>query len=106
MLEDLHVLILDELSMISSDMLYFIDRRLKDLKEFKNDPFGGVSVVLFGDVLQLPPINASAIWRKPSSSNASSLFLSPQDNLWQNFEVNRILHTENFHMDTEISTSI
>ena len=47
-------LLLDEVSMVSSDMLNYIDQRLQELKG-NNKPFGGISVICFGDLYQLPP---------------------------------------------------
>lgn len=49
-----HVII-DEVSMVRCDMLDFIDRQLRTIKEV-DLPFGGVQVICFGDFFQLPPI--------------------------------------------------
>lgn len=49
-----HVII-DEVSMVRCDMLDFIDRQMRFIKEV-NQPFGGVQVICFGDFFQLPPI--------------------------------------------------
>lgn len=49
------VLIIDEISMVRSDTLDWIDRCLKHFKG--NDlPFGGIQVIAVGDFFQLPPI--------------------------------------------------
>lgn len=49
------VLAIDEISMLSSKFLNLINKVFKAVK--KNDePFGGVTLALFGDFLQLPPI--------------------------------------------------
>jgi hypothetical protein len=49
-------LIIDECSMISPNLLRYIDLYLQ--KVFgTEDPYGGVQVILVGDVLQLPPIS-------------------------------------------------
>lgn len=54
-IEDLSVLIIDEISMVSPNMIDVINNSLK--KARKSDlPFGGVSIVFVGDLLQLPPI--------------------------------------------------
>ncbi|QWO71653.1 helicase 2 [Orgyia pseudotsugata single capsid nuclopolyhedrovirus] len=52
-----HCLILDEISMIPGQMLDKIDEILK--RACKNDekPFGGVNLVVFGDLYQLPPVD-------------------------------------------------
>ena len=48
------VLIIDEISMVSNALLRYIDLRLRDIKS-SNKVFGGVSVICFGDLYQLPP---------------------------------------------------
>ncbi|MFZ4478092.1 MAG: AAA family ATPase, partial [Saprospiraceae bacterium] len=53
--KNLEILVIDELSMVRADMLDGIDRFLRVNRE-NNQPFGGVQVVLFGDLFQLPPV--------------------------------------------------
>lgn len=53
--KNLQVLIIDEISMVRADMLDGIDRFLRINRE-KHQPFGGVQVVFFGDLFQLPPV--------------------------------------------------
>ncbi|MFD1720537.1 ATP-dependent DNA helicase [Amnibacterium endophyticum] len=55
LLQALDVLIVDEVSMVSADLLDGIDRALKEARG-RRDPFGGVQVVLFGDPFQLAPV--------------------------------------------------
>lgn len=52
----LELLIIDEISMVRCDMLDVIDRLLKVFRNKQHLPFGGVQVILIGDVFQLPPI--------------------------------------------------
>jgi ATP-dependent exoDNAse (exonuclease V) alpha subunit len=52
--EDL-TLIIDEVSMVRSDVLNAIDRGLRRQRE-RDAPFGGVRVIAFGDTHQLPPV--------------------------------------------------
>ena len=52
---NLECLIIDEISMVRADLLDMVDIRLRAAKE--NDlPFGGVQLIMFGDLYQLPPI--------------------------------------------------
>ena len=53
--EALDILILDEVSMASADLLDSINNLLKAARR-SEEPFGGVRVVLFGDPWQLPPV--------------------------------------------------
>lgn len=49
------VLIIDEISMISSNMLTMIDKVCRHMKR-NSEPFGGMQIILSGDFFQLPPI--------------------------------------------------
>ena len=51
----LKCLIIDEAGMLSEDLHYFLSALLKKIKNNPN-PFGGVRIILVGDVLQLPPV--------------------------------------------------
>lgn len=51
----LDVLIIDEVSMVRADLMDAVDSILKRVRE--NDmPFGGVQLILIGDLYQLPPV--------------------------------------------------
>jgi ATP-dependent exoDNAse (exonuclease V) alpha subunit len=52
---NLEILIIDEISMVRADMLDNIDYFLR-LNRENPKPFGGVQVVFFGDLFQLPPV--------------------------------------------------
>lgn len=53
--EKLEVLIIDEISMVRADLMDGIDYYLRKARE-DDRPFGGVQLVLIGDICQLPPI--------------------------------------------------
>ena len=57
-LQNLKMVIVDEFSMVKSDMLYQLDLRLREVKSKPDVLFGGVSIVLFGDILQLRPVQS------------------------------------------------
>lgn len=56
--ENIEVLIVDEVSMVRADIMDNMDYFLR-LNRDSNKPFGGVQVVLFGDLFQLPPVVSS-----------------------------------------------
>lgn len=58
MYQKLDVLIIDEISMVRADMMDNIDIFLRRNRGI-DEPFGGVQLVLFGDLFQLPPVVAS-----------------------------------------------
>jgi len=55
LLKCLELLVIDEISMVRADMLDFIDQSLKKVKG-SSMPFGGVQVLMIGDLYQLSPI--------------------------------------------------
>ena len=57
--KNIEVLIIDEISMVRADLLDSIDYFLRINRDNIVDPFGGVQVVFFGDLFQLPPIVSS-----------------------------------------------
>jgi ATP-dependent DNA helicase PIF1 len=54
----MEVLIIDEISMVRADMIDNIDRFLR-INRDNFTPFGGVQVIFFGDLFQLPPVVSS-----------------------------------------------
>jgi len=48
-------LVVDEVSMVNADLLDAMDRSLRQARQ-KQEPFGGVQLVLFGDPYQLAPV--------------------------------------------------
>ncbi|MBK7762658.1 MAG: AAA family ATPase [Bacteroidetes bacterium] len=54
-IDELELLIIDEVSMLRSDMLDAMDTVLRMLRK-NQKPFGGVQVVFIGDLYQLPPV--------------------------------------------------
>ena len=49
-------LVIDEVSMVRSDMMWAIDHALRMNRGRPREPFGGVRLLMFGDLHQLPPI--------------------------------------------------
>ena len=54
LLSQLTVPIIDEIPMVRADMIDAIDRALRWAKN-SSEPFGGVRLIMFGDLYQLPP---------------------------------------------------
>jgi len=54
-LRNMDTLIIDEISMVRADIIDGIDYSLR-LNRGINEPFGGVQLIMFGDLAQLPPI--------------------------------------------------
>ena len=86
---NLSVLIIDEVSMVGSGMLNFLYLRLQEIKANK-EAFGGVHIILVGDLFQLRPVGDTWIFSTSSDGYAT---LAP--NLWQQhfkmFELTEIM---------------
>jgi len=55
LLRDLDTLIIDEISMVRSDLLDYVDKKLQIIRR-SSLAFGGMQLVMFGDLFQLPPV--------------------------------------------------
>lgn len=62
-LQSIELLIIDEVSMLRADVLDAIDYRLKSVHRNFSEPFGGVQVLMIGDLFQLPPIVKDHEWQ-------------------------------------------
>jgi hypothetical protein len=62
MLQELELLIIDEVSMLRADMADAIDTVLRSVRRQRNTPFGGVQLLLIGDMQQLPPVVRQQEW--------------------------------------------
>ncbi len=60
LIKSLELIVIDEVSMLRADLLDKIDDALRHYRR-DNRPFGGVQMVLMGDVLQLPPIDSKEL---------------------------------------------
>lgn len=54
-LNAIDVLIIDEISMVRPDVIDYVDRKLRIYRD-NELPFGGVQIIMFGDLYQLPPV--------------------------------------------------
>jgi PIF1-like helicase len=73
-LKNVHFLFLDEMSMIGTKLLTRIDTCLRECRpQFHDKPFGGVSIVLFGDYGQLPPVCDTALYAPTSDRSPPAL---------------------------------
>jgi hypothetical protein len=61
-IRNMELLVIDEVSMLRSDLLDAIDFMLQTIRK-KRIPFGGVQVLFIGDLLQLPPVIKDEEWK-------------------------------------------
>ena len=59
LLKAVETIIIDEVSMVRADIMDAVDISLR-MHRRNNEPFGGIQMLLFGDLFQLPPVVSSA----------------------------------------------
>ncbi len=74
LLNTIDTLVIDEVSMVNADLLDAIDRSLRQARQRKNEAFGGVQVVLFGDPYQLAPV--------PGEGDERAYFTDKYRSIW------------------------
>ena len=87
--EELQLVIMDEFSMISSDRLYDVHRRLQEIL-ISRDLFGGRAMMIVGDIMQLPPVLGRKVFTSPFSQQNRAMY-SSNLSIWKNMEVVTLL---------------
>lgn len=83
---DLKCYRIDEISMVGTSLFYWVHQRLVQIFG-RNLPFGGISILVVGDMNQLAPICDSKVFlpfKNPNNTSLGKLIsISP---LWEHFE--------------------
>ena len=85
----IEVLIIDEISMVRADLLDNIDTFLRVNRE-NPLPFGGVQVVFFGDLFQLPPVVSNDVEAMLFQNHYDSPYFFSAEVLQNELELERI----------------
>ncbi|MEO6230058.1 MAG: helix-turn-helix domain-containing protein [Ferruginibacter sp.] len=75
-LKNLELLIIDEISMVRCDILDAIDTILRSVRNQYSRPFGGVQLLLIGDMYQLSPVTKDEEWGMLSAWYKSPYFFN------------------------------
>ena len=62
-----HYLLIDEMSMLGQTTFAWVDKRLRQDTGKLDEPLGGMSVILFGDFAQLPPVGDRPLFSPASN---------------------------------------
>ena len=92
---NLKCVIVDEISMVSADLFYNLDLRLREIT-MVDEIMGGISVFVFGDLFQLQPPKARYVFEEPKNKEHAIAFRLR--NLWRQFTV---VHLEENHRQGE-----
>lgn len=74
-LQGKRIVLLDELSMVSEELLKKTVHRLRDLLDKPDVAFGGLAIVAMGDLLQLPPVGGTPLYRGGDGSLFASFHM-------------------------------
>jgi energy-coupling factor transporter ATP-binding protein EcfA2 len=69
----LELLIIDEVSMVRCDLIDNIDKFFRKNRS-SNEPFGGVQLLLVGDLFQLPPVASQREWNVLRDKGYESIY--------------------------------
>ena len=86
-------MIVDEVSMISNQMLMAINMRMNEVVGPRDPtPFGGMPIVVFGDLFQLEPVSGSQPFVPLTENTAKKMFggFPCAPNLWEGFEFRQL----------------
>ncbi len=75
MIKSLDLLVIDEISMVRADLLDGVDSVLRRFRR-SDMPFGGVQLLMIGDLYQLPPVVREEDWQLLKGYYASPYFFS------------------------------
>jgi len=64
-MKNLKIVIINEISMVKSDQVFQLDKRLREITQKSDKLFGGVGVFFFGDIMQLRPCKGRYIFDTP-----------------------------------------
>ena len=93
---EVSVLIVDEVSMMSSKMFDLLDQIGRSTRRMSGKPFGGIQLIFTGDFFQLPPI--------PDQGDLNSAEFCFQNTKWQNtFKLENCIELKTFFRQTDPS---
>jgi hypothetical protein len=74
-IKSMDLLVIDEISMVRADLLDGVDDVLRRLRR-SNLPFGGVQLLMIGDLFQLPPVVKPQDWQQLGRHYSTPYFFS------------------------------
>ena len=101
-LEQLMVVIIDKISMISAQTLYKIHMRLQEIKglHYSNTQFRNVTIIAVGDLYKLPPLKDKKIYDTPGTGDDPNPVCLHQS-LWQEnfyfYKMKHVMRQKNKH---------
>ena len=75
LIKSIDLLVIDEISMVRADLLDAVDEVLRRYRDYSK-PFGGVQLLMIGDLHQLPPVVKQEEWEMLRQHYQSAYFFS------------------------------
>lgn len=75
LIQSLDLLVIDEISMVRADLLDAVDDALRHFRNWR-EPFGGVQLLLIGDLQQLAPVTKDEEWNLLKNYYSTPYFFS------------------------------
>lgn len=83
---DLELIIIDEISMVGTRTLSYIDQRLRQIKK-SGTIFGGIPIIVVGDFKQLPPVGDCPVFQADPKDPYSFIVDGTDVMLWRRFKM-------------------
>lgn len=91
-LNGIQTLVIDEISMVSADIMDMIDAKLKYARD-NDEPFGGCQIIAFGDLYQLPPVVPSGQATRYMEDRYTTTYFFGADEIRENpFKIIELQH--------------
>lgn len=103
-LREVRLVIVDEVSMVGATALEHIDSRLRQVFSRPSRPFGNLSVVLVGDLRQLPPVGDRQVFRAGAGRGCYDAILD--GHLWRLFKHYELTDVERQRDDAEFAKAL
>ena len=102
--DEINRIIIDEAFMLRADQLDLIDQKLRRVKG-NNQPFGGLQLVLVGDMFQIEPVVTDTEYETFYKQGYKSGFIF-NSNVWKELELKTMVLTECFRQEKEEQVKI
>ena len=104
LLQNLKFLVIDEKSMVKSDMFFQLDRRLREITQKTDEFMGGIALLGFGDILQLKPCMGRYAFDQPQCEDFQLRFEC--DPIWDKFDVISLVENHRQESDYEYANML
>ena len=104
---NVQIVIIDEISMVSGKLLYQIHKRLNEIFSPQQDiPFDGKSVLVCGDLCQLPPVQGKPVFMFIETKSSKGFLMLDLRHKFKLAELTEIMRQKDHTMFIELLNKI